>query len=86
VIPRSTALKELRQVGRETGTFTNITDEDIEAAEDEPLPGSIEAMQQQQEIFGDPQLGVNEPQKGMGEDLPGEGEQRSQQPALRRVV
>lgn len=88
IIPRSTALKELRQVGHETGTFTNITDEDIKAAEDEPLPGSIEAMQQQQEMFGQPGVAPenNQPQEGMGGDLPGEQEQRSAQPSLRRVV
>lgn len=31
-------LKELRQIGRDTGTFTNISDEDIELAADMPLP------------------------------------------------
>lgn len=82
VISRATALKELRQVGRETGTFTNITDEDIEAAEDEPLPGSIEALKEQQEAFGPPPGGQE--QEGEGEQLPGEQQQGG--PQLRRVV
>lgn len=86
VIGRATALKELRQVGRETGTFTNITDEDILAAEDEPLPGSIEALKEQQEVFGDPNAppGGQQEQEGEGERLPGEQQQGG--PQLRRVV
>jgi uncharacterized protein len=48
IIGRQTALKELRQSSRATGVFTNITEETIEAADDEtqvpgleglPLPG-----------------------------------------------
>lgn len=43
VIGRKTALKELRQLGDTTNIFTNITDADIDNAEEEPeLPG--EAM------------------------------------------
>jgi DNA topoisomerase IB len=38
LLTRKTALKELRQTSRITGRFTNITDEDIENAEDEPPP------------------------------------------------
>ncbi|MFA9439414.1 DUF1073 domain-containing protein [Uliginosibacterium sp. sgz301328] len=38
LISAQTALKELRQHSRVTGFFTNITDEDIEAAESEPPP------------------------------------------------
>lgn len=36
VIKRMTALQELREQSRDTGVFSNITDEDIEDAEDEP--------------------------------------------------
>jgi phage-related protein (TIGR01555 family) len=36
VIGRKTALKELRSVGDSTGIFTNITDEDIDNAEEDP--------------------------------------------------
>lgn len=38
LIDRHTALKELRQSSRETGVWSNITDDDIEAAENEPPP------------------------------------------------
>jgi hypothetical protein len=38
VIDRATALKELRQSSHITGLYTNITDEDIEEAENEPPP------------------------------------------------
>jgi len=44
VTDRATALKELRQAGQKTGVFTNITDEQIKEAEDEPpppLPGEL---------------------------------------------
>lgn len=43
LIGRQTALKELRQSARKTGIFTNITEEMIEAADDEvgPPPGSM---------------------------------------------
>jgi hypothetical protein len=36
VIGRKTALKELKQSSRVTGVFSNITDEEIEAASDDP--------------------------------------------------
>lgn len=39
IIGRSTALKELRQSSEGSGIFSNISDEDIEEAEDEPPPG-----------------------------------------------
>jgi phage-related protein (TIGR01555 family) len=39
IIGRQTALKELRQSSRVTGIFTNITDEAIEAADDDVTPG-----------------------------------------------
>ncbi len=39
IIGRATALKELKQSSQRTGIFTNITDEEIQAAEDEPAPG-----------------------------------------------
>lgn len=44
LIGRGTALKELRQSSQTTGLWTNITDEDIEEAEDEPPPGALEEM------------------------------------------
>lgn len=42
VIDRATALKELRKSADATGVFSNITDEDITAAEEEPpVPGEM---------------------------------------------
>lgn len=38
IIGRRTALLELRQLGKQTGIFTNITDEAIEGADDEVAP------------------------------------------------
>jgi uncharacterized protein len=42
VTSRATALKELKQQSRITGVWTNITSEDIEAAENEPPPNALE--------------------------------------------
>lgn len=40
IIPQQTALKELKQSSRVTGIFSNISEEEIEAADDEPpAPG-----------------------------------------------
>jgi phage-related protein (TIGR01555 family) len=38
LIDRATALKELRQASHITGVFSNVSDEDIKAAEEEPPP------------------------------------------------
>lgn len=46
LIDKKTAMSELRESSGDTGLFSNITDEDIEEAEDEdlaPLPGEVEA-------------------------------------------
>ncbi|UUZ96000.1 hypothetical protein LJK87_17445 [Paenibacillus sp. P25] len=40
IIGRRTALKELKEMSATTGMFTNITDEAIEAADDDVDPGS----------------------------------------------
>lgn len=40
VITKATALRELKALGDTTGVFTNITDEEIEEAENEPPPPS----------------------------------------------
>jgi hypothetical protein len=42
VIGMQTTLRELRELGKETGVFTNITDEAIEAADDEVMPPNAE--------------------------------------------
>lgn len=59
VIDRATALKELRQSGQKTGVFTNVTDEQIKEAEDEPPP-----------LPGEPGTvpGENHPGGGPGEE------------------
>jgi hypothetical protein len=45
IISWSTALKELRQSARETGLFTNISDEEIEAADaNPPPPGGVKGI------------------------------------------
>ncbi|SEI98706.1 hypothetical protein SAMN04244579_02707 [Azotobacter beijerinckii] len=40
LISRATGLKEMRQSSQTTGLWSNITDEDIEEAENDPPPGS----------------------------------------------
>jgi hypothetical protein len=44
IIPRSVALKELRETGRVTGTFTNISDELIEEAEQQEAEPALPAV------------------------------------------
>lgn len=44
LIGRKTALQELKQVADITGAWSNITDEDINAAEDEPAPNPDELV------------------------------------------
>lgn len=41
IIPQKTALQELRQMGKSTGMFTNITDEQIENADDSTSMGEM---------------------------------------------
>jgi len=45
IIDQSTALRELKQLSAKTGVFTNITDEMIEEAENEPELPSVENME-----------------------------------------
>ena len=46
LIPKATAMKELRQNSGDTGVFSNITDEDIAKAEEDdenpPMPGEVD--------------------------------------------
>lgn len=44
IIDRTTALKELRQVSQITGLFSNISDEQIKEAENDPPPGASEGL------------------------------------------
>lgn len=74
LIDKATALKELRQSSQVTGIFTNITDEMITEAENEPPP-----MPEDMGIGADPlnqqgepnALGINKQQPAQG-DLPGD--------------
>lgn len=68
VFDRSTALKELRAISSETGLFTNITDEMIEEAENDPpimQPGELQQQQQDQA-----EAAAQDP-KGEGQVKPG---------------
>lgn len=49
VVSQQVALKELKQTSKITGRFTNVTDEDIEAASDELAPRGEEAIAQERE-------------------------------------
>ena len=46
VISPATALKELRQQSHLTGVFTNISDEEIEAADNRPPPADVDPPEQ----------------------------------------
>lgn len=81
VIDVATALKELRQIGRDTGTFTNITDEMIKLAAllpppSMPVPGMPGAPGIGQPgvpgINPNPMLNGTAHQEGAGGILPGE--------------
>ncbi len=54
IIDHPTALKELRESGRRTGHWTNITDEIIEQAEREPAPSAAEMQQAGGGMPGEP--------------------------------
>jgi phage-related protein (TIGR01555 family) len=62
------AMKELRQQSKETGLFTNITDEDIAAAEDEPAPMPDEPSSNDDKPEGDRE-GVPDKAKDAAERL-----------------
>ncbi len=73
IISQKTTLKELRQSAEVTGIWTNITDEDIEAADSEPPPppsaeGGPNAAQ-----GGPPQEGEPDSDEHEGEEVLGEG-------------
>lgn len=54
LISQQGAMKELQQSSRITGIFTNITDEEINAASEELPPTGIEAMKMQAELGAAP--------------------------------
>jgi hypothetical protein len=67
VIPIWIALAELKQSSIMTGRFTNITDEMIEEAKQEPAPWDKEAQMEQQEELGiDPAMGMGGAPGGPG--------------------
>ncbi len=51
IITQKTAMMELKQQSKVTGRFTNVTDEDIEAADDELAPRGEDALAQEQEAM-----------------------------------
>jgi len=72
LIGRKTALRELRQVSKSTGIFTNVTQESIEAADDEIAPPGGEGLL---DSLGGPPLPGSEPGAGEvdpSEKLPGD--------------
>lgn len=72
IIDKATAMKELRKSSAATGLFTDITDEQIDAAEQEALMAA-----QQPQIPGAGEMGV---QPGEGSGQPQAGGEAPQQP------
>lgn len=72
IIDRATALKELRQNSHVTGVWSNITDEDIEAAKDDPPPSADELGLAGNEGQGNekPNAGQEEAEGVTGKDKP----------------
>jgi hypothetical protein len=79
LISQKVALKELRQQSELTGMWTNITDEDIEKADDEVM-NPDEGMGG--DMFGNPEQQPPEPagtsEKGEGEQVPKQKEEPPQ--------
>ena len=61
IIDRATALKELRQASQVTGIFTNVTEDQITEAEDEPPPSFGETNGEKPESGQDPESGAPVP-------------------------
>jgi hypothetical protein len=81
IIRRGAALKELREQGSKTGRWSNITDEDIEDAMNEPPPASEEAMDQARQQGLEDQAAQQElMQPAEGEEGENEGEGEGGQP------
>ena len=80
LVTQDVALKELRQSSRQTGIWTNITDEDITAAKGAPPPNAEQAMGSEEEGAGDAgqPVGIQEAQRHLGsikdEAMPDDGE------------
>lgn len=72
IIDRTTALKELRQNSHVTGIWSNVTDEDINAAKDDPPPGAGELGLTGEGKQGNakPDQGQEEAERVTGKDQP----------------
>ena len=60
LITQKTALKEMKQNAKVTGRFTNVTDEDIEAASDDLAPRGQDAIDQERDALVDRQSALGE--------------------------
>lgn len=84
LIDKPTALKELRSISKSTGVWTNITDEDIEAAENEPpMPRLNEPPGLEQFLPGNNEQQLSPPQDS--EDEESENENISFLPGRRKL-
>jgi phage-related protein (TIGR01555 family) len=54
LISKPTALRELKQTSEVTGIFSNISDEEIQAAEDEPVPEASTELESESPEPGEP--------------------------------
>jgi phage-related protein (TIGR01555 family) len=70
IITQQTAMKELKQQSKVTGRFTNITDEEIEAASDELPPRGQEAIDQETEAMSDRSESVGSEESDEGKNDP----------------
>lgn len=73
LISQATSMKELQTSSRVTGIFTHITDEDIEAADEELPPSASEAMEEQQANEAEAALASGEAELPPGEEDPTKG-------------
>lgn len=92
ILPPALALKELKQQSKVTGLWSNITDADIKAAEQEPAPEVAGALDKLDLILagGQPPAGAlggdtqAPPEKGAGGSLPPPGGARPGPPQVAR--
>lgn len=83
IISQQTALKELRQAGKSFGMWTNITDEDIENAADQPQGGEEEGGEEgaPEEEGGDEGGGMEALLQGLAGQAEESPEQSAEAPA-----
>jgi phage-related protein (TIGR01555 family) len=70
VISQQTALKEFQAVSKVTGRFTNVTDEDVESANDEIAPRGQDAIDQETDAMSDRQEALGEGSSDEGKNDP----------------